>query len=95
MNNLVSLEKLKRVARQKGISKYYKEIGYSNVKGKKYYVITIDGKKVNFGSNKYQDFLTHHDKERRDNFRSRFNKMFEKYKNNYNSAMFWSYLLLW
>lgn len=38
-NNLVSLDKLKRVARQNGISKYIKEIGYSKVKDKKYYLI--------------------------------------------------------
>ena len=35
--NLVSIETLKRVARSKGLSKYYEEIGYSKAKGKKYY----------------------------------------------------------
>jgi hypothetical protein len=48
-SNLVSINKLKQVARNKGISKYIKEIGYSKAKNKKYYVITIDNKKVNFG----------------------------------------------
>ena len=68
-NHLVSLEKLKKVAKEKGLLKYIKEIGYSKVVGKKYYVITIDNKKVNFGYNKMDDFLIHHDmmmKEERD-----------------------------
>jgi len=33
--------------------KYIKVIGYSKVIDKKYYVITIDNKKINFGSLKY------------------------------------------
>jgi hypothetical protein len=52
-SNLVSINKLKQVAKQKGIYKYIKEIGYSKVKNKKYYVITIDNKKVNFGDIRY------------------------------------------
>ena len=68
-NNLVSLDRLKKLIKEKGLNKYIKEIGYSKVKDKKYYVITIDNKKVNFGSLKYQDYLTHHDEERRKRFR--------------------------
>ena len=68
-NNLVSIEKLKKVAKQNGISKYIKELGYSKVKDKKYYVITIDNKKVNFGNLKYEDYLIHHDEERRKRFK--------------------------
>jgi hypothetical protein len=48
--NLVSLQELDNIASKNGLKKYYKEINYSNVKNKKYYVITIDNKKVNFGS---------------------------------------------
>ena len=33
-SNLVSLDKLKRIATQKGLMKYIKEIGYSKVKNK-------------------------------------------------------------
>ena len=64
-NNLVSIEKLKKVAKQNGISKYIKEINYSKAKYKKYYVITIDNKRVNFGDIRYEDFLQHHDEQRR------------------------------
>ena len=94
-NNLVSLDKLKRVARQKGLNKYIKEIGYSKVKNKKYYIITIDNKKVNFGFNKMEDYLIHHDKQRRDNFKNRFKSLYEKFKNNYNKPIFWAYQLTW
>ena len=44
--------------------KYINEIGYSKVKGKKYYVITIDNKRVNFGDINMQDYLIHKDKDR-------------------------------
>ena len=94
-SNLVSLDKLKRVAREKGLMKYIKEIGYSKVKDKKYFIITIEGIKVNFGSLNYQDYLTHHDEERRKRFKDRFRSLFEKYKNDYNRPIFWSYLLTW
>ena len=95
MSNLPSIETLKRVARQKGLSKYIKEIGYSKAKGKKYYVITIDNKKVNWGDINMDDYLQHHDKERRKKFKDRFRSTFEKNKNNYNKPIFWAYLLTW
>ena len=94
-NNLVSINKLKNIIKEKGLNKYIKEIGYSKVKDKKYYVITIDNKRVNFGSLNYQDFLQHHDEERRKRFRQRFNKLYEKFKSDYNKAIFYSYNLLW
>ena len=94
-NNLVSIDKLKRIAKQKGLMKYIKEIGYSKAKNKKYYVITIDNKRVNFGYIKMADYLVHHDKDRRDRFRARFRSVYEKNKNNYNKPIFWSYNLLW
>ena len=94
-NHLVSLEKLKRVAKDKGLLKYIKEIGFSKVKNKKYFVITIDNKKVNFGYNKMDDFLTHHDDERRKRFKDRFKSLYDKFKNDYNKPIFWSYNLTW
>jgi hypothetical protein len=94
-NNLVSIEKLKNIIKEKKISKYIKDIGYSKVKNKKYYVITIDNKRVNFGDIRYQDYLSLKDKKRRDNFRSRFEKLYNKFKNNYNKPIFWAVNLLW
>ena len=94
-NNLVPIDKLKRIARQKNINKYIKEIGYSKTKNKKYYVITIDNKKVNFGSLDYEDYLIHKDKDRRDRFRARFNKLYQRFKDDYNSPMFYAFRLLW
>ena len=94
-NNLVSIDKLKRIARAKGIMKYIKEINYSKAKGKKYYVITIDNKKVNFGALNYEDYLIHKDKDRRDRFRTKFKTVYEKNNNNYNKPIYWAYNLLW
>ena len=94
-SNLVSIDKLKRIARQKGLMKYIKEIGYSKAKDKKYYVITIDNKKVNFGYIKMADYLAHHDEVRRKRFKDRFRSLYEKYKNDYNRPIFWSYQLTW
>ena len=94
-NNLVSLDKLKSVARQNGLMKYIKKLGYSKVKDKKYYVITIDNKKVNWGHIKMEDYLIHHDEERRKRFKARFRSLYEKNKDNYNKPIFWSYNLTW
>jgi hypothetical protein len=94
-NNLVSIEKLKSVAKQKNIYKYIKEIGYSKAKNKKYYIITIDNKRVNFGYSKMEDYLIHRDKIRRERFLKRFEKLFNKFKNDYNRPIFWTVYLLW
>ncbi len=94
-NNLVPISTLKRIARAKHINKYIKEIGYSKVKDKKYYVITIDNKRVNFGYSKMEDFLIHHDEERRKRFKARFRSIYEKFKNDYNKAIFYSWNLIW
>ena len=56
---------------------------------------TINDKKINFGDIRYQDWLSHKDKERRARFRARFNKLYEKNKLNYNTPIFWAYNLLW
>ena len=94
-SNLISIDKLKRIVRQKGLMKYIKEISYSSLKNKKYFIKTIDDKKVNFGDVRYPDMLTHHDEVRRKRFKDRFRSLYEKYKNDYNRPIFWSYLLLW
>ena len=74
-------------------------LDYSKRKGKKYVVSLPNGKKINFGSTKYADYLTHHDKERRDNYlnraRSIVNKQGELTYNNPQSANYWSINLLW
>ncbi len=94
-SNLVSIERLRRIAKEKNIMKYIKEINYSKVQNKKYYVITVDNKKINFGDVRYSDFLTNKDLEKRKRFRARFRKTYEKFSDNYNSALFYSWHLLW
>ena len=41
------------------------------------------------------DFLTHHDDERRKRFKERFKTLYDKFKNDYNKPIFWSYQLTW
>jgi hypothetical protein len=94
-NNLTSIDTLKRIARNKGLNKYYKEIGFSKVKNKKYYVITIDNKRVNFGYDKMQDYTQHKNKDRRDRFRARFKKLYDKFSNDFNKIIYWAYNLIW
>lgn len=72
---------------------------YSKRQGKKYVVELSNGKKIHFGSSKYADYLTHKDKERRDNYLNRAknikNKEGDLTYNNPESANFWSIHLLW
>ena len=94
-NNLISINKLKNIIKQKNLNKYINDVGYSKVKNKKYYVITIDNKKVNFGDMRYQDKNQHNDKKRVEAFKARFNKVYEKFKDDYNKPIFWVYQILW
>ena len=81
-----------------------KELGavsldYSTRKNNKYMVKLPDGKKIHFGSPKYEDFLIHKDKVRRDKYRARAmkikNKNGELTYNNPESPNFWAINLLW
>ena len=47
------------------------EIYFSTAKGKKFAVITPDGKVVNFGQKGYDDFTKHQDEQRRENYLAR------------------------
>lgn len=71
----------------------------SSRKNKKYVVTLKDGKKINFGDSRYQDYTMHHDKERRKNYRRRAAGITDKQGNltykDKKSANFWSYHLLW
>ena len=74
-------------------------LDYSTRKNNKYMVTLKSGKKVHFGSSKYEDYLTHKDKDRRDKYLARAtkikNKQGELTYNNPESANFWSVHLLW
>ena len=96
--NLVSLDKLWDVAKSKNIDKYIKDIQYSDKPDKKYIITNINNKKIYIGSSNYQDYNTFDQNikdEKRRLFRARFNKLILKNKNNINSSMFFSNLLLW
>lgn len=68
-SNVISIKKLKSIADSKKLR--YKDIGYSKVKNKKYYVINENNKRVNFGDKRYEDYLIHSDEKRRKQYRNR------------------------
>ena len=74
-------------------------LDYSSRKNNKYMVKLPGGKKVHFGSPKYEDYTIHKDKERRDKYLSRAtkikNKKGELTYTNPESSNFWSVHLLW
>ena len=88
-------KKLTQNAKKVGVE----SIDYSTRKNNKYMVILTSGKKVHFGSSKYEDYLTHKDKDKRDKYLSRAtkikNKQGELTYTNPESANFWSVNLLW
>ena len=74
-------------------------LDYSSRKNNKYMVTLPSGKKVHFGSSKYEDYTVHKDKERRDKYRARAtkikNKQGELTYTNPESSNYWSIKLLW
>ena len=71
-----------------------KSLHYSKRKNSKYFVTFEDGKKVHFGSPKYQDYHIHQDKERREKYLSRANKAGELTFEKPESANYWTVNLL-
>ena len=85
-----NLKKLQRKAKRPGA----KSLDYSNRKNNKY-----DGKKIHFGSIKFEDYLIHKDKKRREKYLARAKKIKNK-KGEFtfedpNSANYWAVLFLW
>ena len=76
-----------------------RDLSYSDRKNEKYMVTTKDNKKIHFGDSRYEDFLSHQDKDRRDRYRKRASKIKDKHGNltykDKSSPNFWSYHLLW
>ena len=74
-------------------------LDYSSRKNNKYMVKLPSGKKVHFGSPKYEDYTIHKDKERRDKYLSRATKITNKNGEltytNPESSNYWSIHLLW
>lgn len=91
MKTLVPLEVIANKLRKYKYDRVV-EVMYSKAKNKKYAVILDDGKRINFGDIRYEDYLTHKDDERRANFRKR-NKRFLKFPK-YSPARL-SYNILW
>ena len=66
---LTSIKKLKEIANKKGLK--YKDLGFSNRKGKKYYVINENDKKIHFGALGMDDYTITGNKEQRKRYRAR------------------------
>lgn len=94
-NNLVDLKILWKLAKDNNIDKYIKNIEYSNDNKHKYIITNINNKKIKIGNINYEDYLIHKDNKRRSLFRSRFNKLYQKFKNNIDSKILYTFLLLW
>ena len=88
-------KKLIKKAKDLGVE----SLDYSSRKNNKYMVKLPGGKKVHFGSPKYEDYTIHKDKERRDKYLSRAtkikNKKGELTYTNPESSNYWSVHLLW
>ena len=74
-------------------------LDYSTRKNNKYMATLPSGKKIHFGSPKYEDFTIHKNKERRDKYLARAtkikNKKGELTYTNPESSNYWSVNLLW
>ena len=67
----------------------------SQAKNKKYYIITPEGKKVNFGQMGYEDYTFHNDANRRNNYLRRTENMKGDWKSNGYSANNLARNILW
>ena len=88
-------KKLTRNAKKLGAE----SLDYSTRKNNKYMATLSSGKKVQFGSPNYPDYLIHQDKERRDRYLARATKIKNEQREltytNPESANYWSVNLLW
>ena len=88
-------DKLKKNAKKLGAE----SLDYSKRKNNKYMATLPSGKKIHFGSPKYEDFTIHKNKERRDKYLARAtkikNKKGELTYTNPESSNYWSVNLLW
>lgn len=96
--NLVDGEEF-RTLQKKAKRHGARSLDYSKRKDKKYVVVTKSGKKIHFGSTRYEDYLSHKDDERREKYLKRAkgikNKEGEITYKNPESANYWSINLLW
>ena len=88
-------KKLTRKAKKLGAE----SLDYTTRKNNKYVATRSSGKKINFGSPNYPDYLIHQDKDRRDRYLARAkkikNKLGELTYTNPESSNYWSVNLLW
>ncbi len=61
----------------------------------KYFIITSSGKKVRFGAKAYDDYTTHRDNLRRQNYIARHQKKEDWTQSGIDTKGFWYFWLLW
>ena len=61
----------------------------------KYFIITSSGKKIRFGAKGYEDYTTHGDDIRKQNYIARHQKREDWTKSGLDTKGFWSFWLLW
>ena len=87
------MEQLREKALKLGAS----DLGESNVKGKRLYVI-YNGKRINFGSDVGQTYIDHGDNKKRKAWRARHSQILRggipAYKQK-DSGSYWSWKILW
>ena len=96
------LEQLRKYSDPEAVLSKAKSLGYdpntiylSPKQGKKYMIITPNGKQVNFGAIGYQDFTSHKDLARRDNYLKRSGGIRGNWENDKYSPNNLSRNLLW
>ena len=67
----------------------------SDKPNKKYFIMTIDNKKIYFGASGYSDFTIHKDEERKQRYINRHKNNEDWTKSGIDTAGFWSRWLLW
>jgi len=91
VKHVLPLEEIWKIIEEKGLNQHAEKIEYGT--GRKKYKITLkDGKKIQFGDVRYEDYLMHKDEKRRELYRARHkhDKIEDPTK-----AGFWSWNLLW
>ena len=71
------------------------KLGPPTQKHKKFSVVFPDGKRTNFGDNRYKDYTQHGDKKRRASYISRHRARENHTKSGIRTAGWWSRYLLW
>ena len=89
--NLLPIQEVFKKIKSLGLDSYINDLNYGT-RFKKYKVTLKNGKTVQFGDIRYEDYLIHKNNKRRENYRLRHKG---DNINDINFPGFWSYHVLW